>query len=318
MQLKRAHWVQIAIVSGIALTLLAVVPAATVLNNKEGEKRLQRAATTTVSPFEMPSSFSGVALLGNISAIDASALSFRIHFTAVPVGSFDAQGPLTRINSDARLVIAGKETAFKSGSVIPAFDVVVPIDDGGPNRYPFDSYSATFQMTLVKGVSGFNESIPMAMALVGAVQSWSIDILLIDIVDSVQVVFLNVIARRSWTTKLFSVLTLVPSPTLKIIIVIMWALSLAVLSLAVTLWFRNRKVEPPTIAVTASLLFALPALRNSQPGAPPIGASVDVAGFMWNMVLVASACLLLLINYIVKYKKEKPAPVVPKSAGMLA
>lgn len=55
-------------------------------------------------------------------------------------------------------------------------------------------------------------------------------------------------------------------------------------ALACSVWIRHRKVEPPTIAVNAALLFALPALRNTQPGVPPVGALIDVCGFFWNEV----------------------------------
>ena len=69
----------------------------------------------------------------------------------------------------------------------------------------------------------------------------------------------------------------------------MWILSLTDITLAATLWFRDRKVEPPTIGFSAGLLFALPAVRNVQPGAPVIGCTMDVAGFFWAMFLVAVA-----------------------------
>ncbi len=69
----------------------------------------------------------------------------------------------------------------------------------------------------------------------------------------------------------------------------MWVLSLTILTLAVTLWFRERKVEPGTIGISTGLLFALPAIRNTQPGAPIIGCIADTSGFFWNMALVALA-----------------------------
>ncbi|KAL2917666.1 hypothetical protein HK105_202539 [Polyrhizophydium stewartii] len=302
--LKRAHWTQLAIVAGIVAALLVLVPTSTVLNTREGDRKLQRIVTTAVSPFDVAQGlvrFDGVLLLGNVTSVDVLSFSFKIHFTAQPWGSFDASNAdnssISRITTAARLIVAGKETPFGAGSIIPAFDAVVPIDEGSPNRYPFDEFSSTFAISLFAG-TGFNQSVPMALALVGAVQSWGVGLHMQDQQRDSQLVAVTAVITRSWTTALFSV----------IIIVIMWALSLTVLTLAVTLWFRNRKVEPPTIAVAGSLLFALPALRNSQPGAPAIGASVDVAGFMWNMVLVAVACLLLMINYVIKYKKEKPAP----------
>ena len=61
---------------------------------------------------------------------------------------------------------------------------------------------------------------------------------------------------------------------------IMWTLSLTILTLATTLWFRDRKVEPGTIGVASGLLFALPAIRNTQAGAPPLGCTADVSRFV--------------------------------------
>jgi hypothetical protein len=69
----------------------------------------------------------------------------------------------------------------------------------------------------------------------------------------------------------------------------MWVLSLTILTLSATIWFRERKVEPPIISLCASLMFALPAIRNTQPGAPIIGCTADVGGFFWNMALVSFA-----------------------------
>ena len=85
-------------------------------------------------------------------------------------------------------------------------------------------------------------------------------------------------------------------------------MSLTILTLAVTLWLRKRKVEPPTIAVSAALLFALPAIRNTQPGVPVIGCTADAVGFFWNMAITSIALLLLMWNYIIKYKKDKHDP----------
>jgi hypothetical protein len=45
------------------------------------------------------------------------------------------------------------------------------------------------------------------------------------------------------------------------------------------------------------MLFALPAVRNTQPGSPPIGITMDVVGFFWNLGLVTVAALVLLYRY---------------------
>ncbi len=70
-----------------------------------------------------------------------------------------------------------------------------------------------------------------------------------------------------------------------------------------------RKVESPTIVtkysltsqgVATTMLFALPAVRNLQPGAPPIGCVSDVAGFFFNMGIVALASVILIWRYTIQ------------------
>jgi Domain of unknown function (DUF4436) len=52
------------------------------------------------------------------------------------------------------------------------------------------------------------------------------------------------------------------------------------------------------------LLFALPPVRNSQPNIPPIGCVADLASFLWCMVLISLSLVLLIWNYIHKYKAD--------------
>lgn len=82
------------------------------------------------------------------------------------------------------------------------------------------------------------------------------------------------------------------------------------LVLACSVWMRGRRVEPPTIGFVIGMLFALPSIRNIQPSIPGIGITADVVGFLWNMFIVALSGVLLLLNYIFKYRKEKTAEVV--------
>jgi Domain of unknown function (DUF4436) len=141
------------------------------------------------------------------------------------------------------------------------------------------------------------------VALTGALQGFNIAFTAVEsqnsdgafVLATVTFNLTKISARRSATTIFFSIF----------IVVCMWLLSMTAFILAFTLWFRHRKVEPPTIGFVASLLFALPAIRNTQPGVPGIGCTIDVSGFLWNMFLVLVASLLLMWNYIIKYTKEK-------------
>ncbi|KAI8831380.1 hypothetical protein BC829DRAFT_409758, partial [Chytridium lagenaria] len=63
---------------------------------------------------------------------------------------------------------------------------------------------------------------------------------------------------------------------------ILWLLSLLVLGVVIQIYFRDRTVEPPT-----AVLFALPAVRNAQPGAPQIGCISDIVSFFWQWPFLA-------------------------------
>jgi hypothetical protein len=54
-------------------------------------------------------------------------------------------------------------------------------------------------------------------------------------------------------------------------------------------------------------LFAIPQLRNVQPGIPSIGCAADTLSFFWCMALIAFSLLLLMWNYIIN-KREKLSP----------
>ncbi|KAI8914480.1 hypothetical protein EDD86DRAFT_87606 [Gorgonomyces haynaldii] len=167
----------------------------------------------------------------------------------------------------------------------------VALGNGYPNNYPLDNY------TIFTVLSAVNEDGPIRVgfSLPVAMQGWKIEGAIAPTSNPLASVFAMTF-HRSLTTILYSVL----------VNIIMWILSLAIFTLTVTLWFRDRKVEPPTIGITVGLLFALPAIRNTQPGAPVIGCTADVAGFFWAMVLVSVSAFLLILNYIVKYRREKP------------
>ena len=57
---------------------------------------------------------------------------------------------------------------------------------------------------------------------------------------------------------------------------VMWFLSLSVFIAAMSVFFRGKHTELPLVAISTALLFALPNIRNSQPGVPsPVGTTED-------------------------------------------
>src|SRR5256885_17138469 len=65
------------------------------------------------------------------------------------------------------------------------------------------------------------------------------------------------------------------------IMIAMWALVIGVISLVYRVFAGHRKIEISMFSFLGALLFAFPALRNSQPGTPPTATLSDFLQFLW-------------------------------------
>ena len=218
------------------------------------------------------------------------------------MGSFRLPGKQNRFSTAVEITMSGYK------SVVKEKDSAAPIDQshffstGDLTNYPFDNYFSSFNV--YARTSNPNDLVPIQFVLSRAMQAFNIDTEgATSIPDAGTDIFMSITITRSFTTRFFSMF----------VFIVMWVLSLTIFILALSIWIRNRKVEPPTIGVTAGILFALPALRNAQPGAPVLGGTLDVAGFFWNVALVSGAAVLLMINYIAKYTGEHPEKAIDQS-----
>jgi len=100
------------------------------------------------------------------------------------------------------------------------------------------------------------------------------------------------IARAS-TTKFFSLF----------VTFMMWGLTIAVSLLTLSCVLRGRKVELAMFSFTAALLFAFAAVRNAQPGTPPIGTYSDFICFFWAEVIIALCLVVLVFTWLLRPAK---------------
>lgn len=55
-----------------------------------------------------------------------------------------------------------------------------------------------------------------------------------------------------------------------------------------------RRIEVTLIGALGAMIFALPALRNALPGAPPLGVRADILIFFWaELGAVIALCLFI-------------------------
>jgi hypothetical protein len=228
-------------------------------------------------------------LLINVTTVDPPTSTLTFQIDMLGCGDFSTLDPFipnrynlavpVNVTFDTTLLTLTPGLPLQSRSVSTRFAT------GVLDHYPFESYTTNLIQVL-----GYYQSprsstpsrLPIQMFLVGAIQGYKIDVLeSLDVSDNSDGTLLNLQlqVKRSFTTRLFSMF----------VVILMWVLSLLTVSMALTPWMIKRKVDIPTITFGMGLLFALPAVRNAQPGVPAIGATVDVVSFFWAMIITASA-----------------------------
>ncbi|HEY5091238.1 MAG TPA: DUF4436 family protein, partial [Polyangia bacterium] len=69
------------------------------------------------------------------------------------------------------------------------------------------------------------------------------------------------------------------------------------LGISFLMFLGRRKAEATLIGALAALVFALPALRNALPGAPPLGVRADLAVFLWAELAVVIGIALAALSW---------------------
>jgi hypothetical protein len=219
----------------------------------------------------------------------------RLEFT--PHGSL-ASGDGGTLARDLDLYVSsatGKNVhEFKKGKRMNPVEAVVELYEGEPMDYPFDQHAAElsffFEPSAAKGAeAGGNESIPVAVEMRGSVAGLRLDTEYAK-ENTPDHAVIDISIQRASTAVFFSVF----------IMIAMWALVIGVVSLVYRVFAGHRKIEIGMFSFLGALLFAFPALRNSQPGTPPIGTMSDFLAFFWAEVIVALSLLAVVLRWIIR------------------
>jgi hypothetical protein len=89
-----------------------------------------------------------------------------------------------------------------------------------------------------------------------------------------------------------------------IVMVMMAVLSMSLLAMAIRAAMTAEKTELLPLAASISLIFGLPALRNIQPGVPPVGAIVDYVTFIWAELIVAASAVIIVWTWLLRSRAK--------------
>jgi hypothetical protein len=89
-----------------------------------------------------------------------------------------------------------------------------------------------------------------------------------------------------------------------IVVLMMTALSMSLLAMAIRAITTVERTDLLPLSVSISLIFGLPALRNIQPGVPPVGALVDYVTFIWAELIVAASAVIIVWTWLLRKRPK--------------
>jgi hypothetical protein len=191
--------------------------------------------------------------------------------------------------------------------------------DGNMNRYPFDYYRSSLRMVVTKGAGGArtqlrtdttkqptvplsetdsgllvsapeaDDSLPIASSIAASLPGLKFEGSRVER-PGMGIEGFNLDIRRSDNVIVVSIL----------IMVLMMTLAMSVLLMGIEAVTSSERLDLLPLSLSVTLLFGLPALRNSQPGVPPLGALGDYLSFLWAEQIVAVAAVVMIWTWLAR------------------
>lgn len=243
---------------------------------------------------EVPVGASGVMVQIEPLTVDANVNTARVRLSFGPEGSelFDQQGrPTKNIRITMANALQGpNEFKFPAGTAMGTREVAVALT-GDTAVYPLDVHETELAFTAdtyTKGVDGAVatvDPVDLFLEASGGVNGWDTTIELTSYTDIGY--FASFGFNRAFSTIAFVMVILVIAGVLAFLALVTGALVQA----------DRRPAEAALLSWTAALIFALPALRNYMPNAPPFGASIDMYAYLWFIVAAGAAAVLVIFGW---------------------
>ena len=90
-----------------------------------------------------------------------------------------------------------------------------------------------------------------------------------------------------------------------IVMVVMFVLAISIMVMALRVLASPDAMNLLPLSLCVALIFGLPALRNTQPGVPGIGALCDYLSFIWAELIVATSAIVLSWAWIIRSIREQ-------------
>ena len=216
-----------------------------------------------------------------------------------------------------------QEFDFPKGKRINRIEVVFPLN-GDSNRYPFDRHETTLWLLMTtpaqKGqepisklpepeLEGALEADELTVGAVTLQQNKPIPVSLALFASIPGAKFKGKVTRDEDSQVTGTKLSLRRADNLIAVSILvnamMTGLAMSVLFIVLRLvGAEDKKVDFVPLSLSIALIFGLPALRNVQPGVPPVGAFCDYVSFIWAELIVAISALIIAWVWLLRSFSE--------------
>ncbi|KAF8927445.1 hypothetical protein BGZ58_010391 [Dissophora ornata] len=229
-------------------------------------------------------------VVGSVASVDFEDKNFRIHFEFTPHGTLAGDDGV--LSAAIAVSLFYTTLTFPEAQIMRSVDVTMPYMQGATIDYPFDAYKSYFEILANKEKEQLHK-IPVSLTFLGMLQSVEFIPTVRLSNDDLYKISIEIFTRRSPTTIGFSLF----------VVMIMWALSITIGIIAIQVIRKHRVTDEHVLTLGITTLFALPALRETQPGIPAIGCAADVLGFYWNMAIIAISSIMILMASALRWKE---------------
>jgi hypothetical protein len=305
----------------IGLTVLVLVMYSAVLlrNLHESDRR-------SLQLNESPLAGDYVGISVRVVAVDLakSEITTRVSLRLNGDLAKDPVTPALDLKLILNVIRGSQEIDFSRGRRINPFEAVFPVD-GNVNKYPFDRYDTSIWMKVTKRARSTkssqaqkedadNKQSPLEETDSGVLVATPQDSEALPIVSSINASVpglkfegqsverpskglegFKLFVRRADNVIIVSIL----------IMVLMMSLAMSVLLMSFHALGSSERIELLPLSLCVTLLFGLPALRNTQPAVPPLGVLGDYVSFVWAELLVAVSAVISIWTWLLRQRCTK-------------
>jgi hypothetical protein len=265
-----------------------------------------------------------------VTSIDPVQGLLHERIRLIPMGRFAKDK--TTPASDLKLLI--NSVSGKQAVVFPKGERIIPIEfssllSGNQNRYPFDRYTTDIELvvtapaqktvepvpeenldentdplatTLIVGASDLDhsETIPLKENFIASIPGVRFNGTVTQD-GTYKLMHTTIIIRRAYNVICVSLL----------VMTVMFVLAVSIVGMVLHVNASPGEINLLPLSLCIALIFGLPALRNVQPGVPPVGGFNDYLCFIWAELMVSISAITLAWTWIVRSGRDRRSNVPP-------